>query len=210
MIAIVDYNMGNLQSVLNAFRLLGSEVVATQKKEDFQKAKAIVLPGVGAFKDGMQNLEKLGFVPLLEEEVLHKKKPFLGICLGMQLLATTGTEYGNYPGLGWVKGITDRLKPENNSYKVPHMGWNNLEIKKHNGLFKDIEQNAVYYFVHSYSLQPVAEEQDIITTTCFHGQEIVASVEKDNIFGVQFHPEKSQGAGLKLLENFVSLCSKND
>lgn len=210
MIAVVDYNMGNLQSVLNAFRLLGQEAVLTQKAEDLKNAKAIVLPGVGAFGDGMKNLEKFGLVPLLEEEVLEKKKPFLGICLGMQLLATTGTEYGNYQGLGWVKGITDRLKPENDSYKVPHMGWNNITIGKQGGLFKDIEQDAVYYFVHSYSLQPDASEEGVATSTCFHGQEIVASIEKDNIFGVQFHPEKSQGAGLKLLENFVSLCSKND
>lgn len=210
MIAIVDYNMGNLQSVLNAFRLLGNEVVATQKKEDFKAARAIVLPGVGAFKDGMRNLEKLGLIPILEEEVLRKKKPFLGICLGMQLLATTGKEYGDYPGLGWVKGVTDRLKPENDSYKVPHMGWNNVQIKKQEGLFRDIEQDAVYYFVHSYSLQPDISGQDIVTSTCFHGQEIASSIEKGNIFGVQFHPEKSQGAGLKLLENFVSLCSKND
>ncbi len=206
MIAIIDYNMGNLQSVLNAFRLLGEQVVTTQKKEDLEAAKAIVLPGVGSFKDGMQNLEKLGLVSILEEEVLNKRKPFLGICLGMQLLATTGTEYGNYKGLGWVKGVVDMIRPADNSYKIPHMGWNSVDIKKHEGLFKDIEQGSVYYFVHSYSLQPDSSEKDIVTSTCWHGQEIVASLEKDNIFGVQFHPEKSQGAGLKVLENFISLC----
>lgn len=206
MIAIVDYNMGNLQSVLNAFRLLGEEVVATKKKEDLQKAKAIILPGVGAFKDGMQSLEKLGLVDILQEEVLRKKKPFLGICLGMQLLALKGTEYGDYKGLGWVKGVCDIIRPDDDSYKIPHMGWNNIQIKKQEGLFENIGEDPVCYFVHSYSLQPDASEQNIVTSTCFHGQVIVASIEKENIFGVQFHAEKSQGAGLKLLENFVSLC----
>lgn len=206
MIAVIDYNMGNLRSVLNAFQLLGENVVATQKKEDLQLAKAIVLPGVGAFKDGMKNIEKLGLVPALQEEVLNKKKPFLGICLGMQLLATTGTEYGSYQGLGWVKGIVDIIRSADDSHKIPHMGWNNVRIKKQDGLFKDIKQESVYYFVHSYSLQLKAAEQDVVTSTCWHGQEIAASVENSNIFGVQFHPEKSQGAGLKLLENFVSLA----
>lgn len=206
MIAIVDYNMGNLQSVLNVFRLLGQEAVLTQKKKDLQNAKAIILPGVGAFGDGMRNLKALSVLPVLEEEVLQKKKPFLGICLGMQLLAATGKEYGDHRGLGWIQGVTDLIQPENDSYKIPHMGWNNVEVKKAGRLFKDIEQDATYYFVHSYSLEPDASEEAAITSTCFHGQEIVASVEKGNIFGVQFHPEKSQGAGLKLLENFVSLC----
>lgn len=205
MIAVIDYNMGNLQSVLNAFRLLGENVIATRKQEDLQSSSAIVLPGVGAFGDGMQNLEKLGLIPALQEEVLNKKKPFLGICLGMQLLATTGTEYGNHRGLGWVRGTTDIIRPSDDSYKVPHMGWNEIHIKDHEGLFKDIEQDSVYYFVHSYSLRPASSERGFVTSTCQHGEEIVASVEKDNIFGVQFHPEKSQGAGLKLLENFVSI-----
>ncbi|MBI2113117.1 MAG: imidazole glycerol phosphate synthase subunit HisH [Candidatus Wildermuthbacteria bacterium] len=207
MIAVVDYNMGNLQSVVNAFLLLGEEVIATQQKEDLAKAKAIVLPGVGAFGDGMKNLERIGILPALEEEVLGKRKPFLGICLGMQLLAYTGTEYGSHAGLGWVKGVTDRINLSDNSYKIPHMGWNNVKIAKQNGLFKDIQQDEVYYFVHSYSLIPDASEKNAVTSTCFHGKDIVSSIEKGNIFGVQFHPEKSQGAGLKLLENFISLVS---
>lgn len=207
MIAIVDYNMGNLQSVLNAFRLLGDDVALTHKKEDLKAAKAIVLPGVGAFKDGMQNLERLGLVPVLQEEVLDKKKPFLGICLGMQLLATSGTEYGIYHGLGWVRGTVDIIRPADSSYKIPHMGWNNVQVKKPEKLFKDIEQDSAYYFVHSYSLEPDASEQHIVSATCWHGKEIVAAVGKENIFGVQFHPEKSQGAGLKLLSNFISLVS---
>ncbi|OHA72399.1 MAG: imidazole glycerol phosphate synthase, glutamine amidotransferase subunit [Candidatus Wildermuthbacteria bacterium RIFCSPLOWO2_01_FULL_47_18] len=206
MIAVIDYNMGNLQSVLNALGLLGQEAVATQKKDDLESAKAIILPGVGAFGDGMKNLKSLGLLPTLEGEVLRKKKPFLGLCLGMQLLAATGTEYGSHKGLGWVQGVCDVIRPESDSYKIPHMGWNNVEIKKAGVLFKDIEQDAVYYFVHSYSLRPEPSEEDLVTSTCFHGEVVVASIEKGNIFGVQFHPEKSQGAGLKLLENFVSLC----
>lgn len=205
MIAIIDYNMGNLQSVKNAFSLLGAQVLLTRQKEDLAKAEALVLPGVGAFGDGMQNLEKYGLIPFLEEEVIRKKKPFLGICLGMQLLATRGTEYGNHQGLGWIQGVTDRIAPSDGSYKIPHMGWNSVKIVRQHGLFESIEQDAVYYFVHSYSFVPDVSEQDSVTSTCFHGQDIVSSVEKGNIFGVQFHPEKSQGAGLKLLENFVSL-----
>ncbi|MBI2642560.1 MAG: imidazole glycerol phosphate synthase subunit HisH [Candidatus Wildermuthbacteria bacterium] len=204
MFAIVDYNMGNVQSVLNAFELLGAEARITKKKEDFENAKAIVLPGVGAFGDAMANLKKFGLLNILNQEILSKKKPFLGICLGLQLLAQEGEEMGTFPGLGWVTGKTVKIQPTDASLKIPHMGWNNLDIRSFDGLYKDIEQNAVCYFVHSYHLEPL--DANIITATAPYGQNITASIQKDNIFGVQFHPEKSQGAGLKLLENFISLC----
>ncbi len=204
MIAVIDYNMGNLRSVKNALSLLRDDVVFTQKPEDARKADAIIMPGVGAFGDGMKNLEGLGLVPVLTEEVIEKKKPFLGICLGMQLLATEGTEYGIHRGLGWVAGRVVRLEPTLPTCKVPHMGWNELEIKKSGGLFEGIGEHPVCYFVHSYHLVPEEVESSVITATCYHGQEVTAALQKEHIFGVQFHPEKSQGAGLKLLANFFS------
>ncbi|MBU1014877.1 imidazole glycerol phosphate synthase subunit HisH [Patescibacteria group bacterium] len=203
MIALIDYNMGNLQSVVNAFQLLREDMRVTQNPEDVRKADAIVLPGVGAFGDGMKNLDKLGLIPVLQEEVRERKKPFLGICLGMQLAAREGTEHGIHQGLGWLDGRVERIEPGPSSYKIPHMGWNNLFVKKDTGLFSGIE-DAVYYFVHSYSFCPAPGEEESVAATCWHGKEVVAAVEKENIFGVQFHPEKSQGAGLKLLENFLS------
>lgn len=203
MIALIDYNMGNVQSVINAFKLLGQDILKTRSKEDIEKADAIVLPGVGAFGDAMENLNKFGLVEILDKEVLEKKKPFLGICLGMQLLAKEGTEMGTFAGLGWIEGKTVKIQPSDPSLKIPHMGWNNLEIRSFEGLYKDIQPNAVCYFVHSYHLEP--QDPSVVTATAPYGQDITASIQKDNIFGVQFHPEKSQGAGLKILENFVSL-----
>ena len=203
MIALIDYKMGNLQSVMNAFEILRDDVKLTQSLEDLQKAEAIVLPGVGAFGDGMKNLKELGLIPVLQKEVQEKKKPILGICLGMQLMAREGTEYGLHKGLGWLEGVVDLIKPSYSSFKVPHMGWNDVSVKEESKLFADIEE-PVYYFVHSYSFVPDAKEEKSVVATCSHGQEIVAAVEKEDMFGVQFHPEKSQGAGLKVLENFLS------
>lgn len=204
MIALIDYNMGNLQSVKNAFELLRNDVFLTQNPKDLSKAQAIVLPGVGAFGDGMKNLWQLGFIPVLQEEVQKKKKPFLGICLGMQLMAKHGKEYGLHQGLGWFEGVVDLLEPKDPSYKVPHMGWNNLSVKPTSRLFSGIEE-PVYYFVHSYGFVPAPAEKESVAATAWHGEELVAALEKENMFGVQFHPEKSQGAGLKVLENFLSL-----
>ena len=204
MIALIDYEMGNVQSVLNAFSLLGQDIKVTRSREEIEKADALVLPGVGAFGDAMQKLTAFGLHRILNEEVLNKKKPFLGICLGMQLLAEEGQELGLHTGLGWVKGKTVKIAPSDPFLKIPHMGWNTLEINNFEGLYKDMPGNPVCYFVHSYALEP--EDKNLITATTPYGQDIAASVQKDNIYGVQFHPEKSQGAGLKILENFISLC----
>ncbi len=197
--------MGNVQSVMNAFKLLGQDVFLTHEKEDIEHAKAIVLPGVGAFKDGIENLEKSGLIPILEEGVLKKKKPFLGICLGMQLLAEEGTEPVSCRGLGWIKAKTVKIEPAGN-LKVPHMGWDTLEVRTYENLYNGIQKDPVCYFLHSYHVEPAESEKNIITALCHYGQEITASLQKGNVFGVQFHPEKSQGAGLKILENFISLC----
>jgi glutamine amidotransferase len=201
MITIVNYKLGNLFSVAKAFESFGGEVRISSEPSDLRAATHIVLPGVGAFPHGMDNLREAGLIEVLNEEVIEKKKPFLGICLGLQLLAEKGYENGESAGLGWVKGIVKRLEVESAGLKVPHIGWNNLEVKKDSRLFAGVKPTADFYFVHSYALHP-EEESDIAATTEY-GTKIVAAIERGNIYAVQFHPEKSQEAGLKLLENFL-------
>ena len=202
MIAIIDYGMGNLQSIKNAFELLGEEVKIVTDPNDLRKAAAIVLPGVGAFGDGMKNLRERGFLPALQEEVIKEKKLYLGICLGLQFLAKTSEEHGMHAGLGWIDGEVKRIRPKTPGFKIPHIGWNEAISSGKNILFEGLERKETFYFVHSYTLSLSPPEAEIVTSTCWHGAEIVASIHKENIFGVQFHPEKSQGAGLKVLENF--------
>jgi len=211
MIAVVDYKMGNLRSITNAFDLLGEKVVIAKTPEALHKADAIVIPGVGAFRDGIKNLQDLGFVSSLEKEVIRNKKPFLGICLGLQLIAKKSFENGEYKGLGWINFDVKKINPTGGNFRVPHMGWNDLELKNGGGaLFKGITKPAVVYFVHSYCLQPSSEEAgEFITSTCYHGGIITASVEKENIFGFQFHPEKSQNTGLTILKNFIEFTRNN-
>jgi glutamine amidotransferase len=197
MIAIVDYGMGNLHSVAKALeRVTHEEVVVSSDSEALDRASRIVLPGVGAFGQGMINLISMGLVPVLERNILEKKKPFLGICLGMQLLAETSTEKGQHKGLGWVKGAVIRF--DGAGIKVPHVGWNNIEPTK--GLMKECYLgDGSFYFVHSYHF--VAKEH--IAATCDYGKGFVAAVEKGNIFATQFHPEKSQKNGQRLLKKWV-------
>lgn len=202
MITIIDYKLGNLFSVAKAFEAIGQEVVVTEDPKDLSRASHIVLPGVGAFPDGMKYLQEEGFIDAMKEEVIGKKKPFLGICLGLQLLADKGFEHRECDGLGWIKGEVKKLDVERLGLKVPHIGWNDLAIKRESRLFKGIKLNADFYFVHSYQLH-CTDPQDVVATTTY-GEEITAVVERDNIFAVQFHPEKSQEAGLALLENFVN------
>ena len=201
MIAIVDYQMGNVTSVANAFEALGSEVKITREPADFEAARRIVLPGVGAFGEGMNRLESLGLVPILANEVLRKKKPFLGICLGMQLLAEKGFEFGEHRGLGWVSGNVVKLQV--GALRLPHIGWNNLKHVKSSPILNGMDRGADFYFVHSYHFRTAASLET--TATCEYGEEFTAVIQKDNLFGVQFHPEKSQKAGRVLLENFLVL-----
>ena len=205
MIAIVDYGAGNLRSVFNAFEAIGQRAQVTSDPADLKHADAIVLPGVGAFNTGMENLEKAGFVDALNEEVKEKGKPYLGICLGMQFLADVGLEHRARRGLGWIKSTVRALEPNDTAFRVPHMGWNDVQIKQESPLFNNLEDRPIFYFLHSYDLAPDKSETHVVTATCWHGQVITAAVQKDNIFGVQFHPEKSQGSGLNLLRNFVKL-----
>ncbi len=202
MIAIIDYGMGNLQSISNAFELLGENVTIVNDPSKLRQAKAIILPGVGAFGDGIKNLQERGFIPVLQEEVIEKKKPYLGVCLGLQFLAKTSEEHGIHQGLGWINGEVKHIKPNSQQFKIPHIGWNEITFQEKTTLFDDLGDKETFYFVHSYALSLAPEEADTITSTCWHGTTITASIQKGNIFGVQFHPEKSQGAGLKVLENF--------
>lgn len=200
-ILIIDYGMGNLQSVANAFEAIGEKVLVSNKKSDIDDAEKIVLPGVGAFEIGMQNLRKSGIIGILKKNVLVKKKPFLGICLGMQLLASKGRENGLYAGLDWIQGTVEKLNPPDKSLKIPHVGWNDVLIEKQNPLFSGFKPPPTFYFVHSYHFVCKNKADEI--AFCDYGGKFVSAVQKGNIFAVQFHPEKSQQNGLQLLKNFV-------
>ena len=205
MIGIIDYGMGNLRSVFNAFEFIGAAVEIISDPRDLKRATGIVLPGVGAFGDGIRNLHTRGFVGAMEEEVRSKGKPLLGICLGMQLLAKTGYEYGENPGLGWIDGVVDRLPvPEAEPrLRIPHIGWNDVRFAKRDGLFAGLGETSCFYFVHSYALRPT--DGGIVSGECGYGANFVAAIETGNIYATQFHPEKSHRAGLTVLRNFIRL-----
>ena len=199
-IIIIDYNMGNLASVANAIEYIGFKPIISNKIEDIKSADCIILPGVGAFADGMKNLIDLNLVNVLKEQVLERKKPFIGLCLGMQLAAEQGDEGGLTEGLSFVKGKVKKFEFKNKDLRIPHVGWNEVYFKKNCPLFKDLNKSEVFYFVHSYHLIP---EEDVVVGTSDYGSEFVAIIQKNNIFGTQFHPEKSQRAGLQILKNFI-------
>lgn len=206
-IAIIDYGMGNLKSVKKAFTALDLEAEITSNPESLLKADKVVLPGVGAFRDAIATLNESGMSDAIHE-VIKKGTPFLGICLGMQLLFEKSYEYGEYKGLGVLPGEIVRFKPENmrlangESLKVPHMGWNNLEIVKPEPLFKNLKQQDCVYFVHSYYVETKA---DVVSCYTDYGTRIAVAAQKDNVFATQFHPEKSGPVGLKILKNFGGL-----
>jgi len=196
--------MGNVRSISNAFSLLGEEALVTDDPNKLSEAEAIILPGVGAFSDGIKNLKYKGLIKVLEKEVIEKKKPYLGICLGLEFLAKKSLEGGIHEGFGWINGIVTRIQPNDPTLKVPHMGWNDTTVFKKNGLLKEIE-NPAFYYLHSYYLKVDDSEKNIITSVCdYGGIQITASLQKDNIYAVQFHPEKSQSTGIMLLKNFLS------
>ena len=207
-VVIIDYGSGNLRSVAKAFEYAAGDsatkIIVSNNPQDLLSASRIVLPGVGAFADCMQGLKALdGMIETLNEQVIGNKKPFLGICVGMQMLFETGYEHGTHAGLGWIKG--DVVKLQSQDLKIPHMGWNELNItKSDHPLLKGIENGGHAYFVHSYHAI-CKNEEDIIATTDY-GLPINAIVGKDNILGTQFHPEKSQEVGLKLIANFLRFC----
>jgi imidazole glycerol-phosphate synthase subunit HisH len=196
MIAIVDYGMGNLASVLKAVKSLKKEAMITSDKKEIQDASLIILPGVGSFEQGMKNLKERGFIELLNEEVLQKKKPFLGICLGMQLMMERGTEPVECKGLGWIKGKVATI--ENSHLPVPHLGWNKTYQFGEGNKEDTISNN--FYFIHSFHVLP---EEEVKCTYVDYEFTMVASIQKENIFATQFHPEKSQEAGLSLLKTYI-------
>ena len=201
MIGIIDYDAGNIKSVEKALHFLGEETVVSRDPEVLLKADKVILPGVGSFGQAMENLHKYGLVPVIHEMV-EKKTPFLGICLGLQLLFERSEESPGVEGLGILKGEILKI-PETEGLKIPHMGWNSLTFQNQGRLFKGLEEHPYVYFVHSYYLK--AEEESIVKATTQYGVTIHASVEKGNVFACQFHPEKSSRAGLQMLKNFAEL-----
>jgi glutamine amidotransferase len=200
-IAIIDYNMGNIKSVENAFKRIGADVKVTDKPEVIRRAKAVVLPGVGAFRDAIGNLKRLGLCECIFDTIA-RDKPFLGICIGLQVLFEHSMEGTKSPGLSIFKGSVEKIP---DGVKIPHMGWNKVRIiKKDSRLFKGIVSGESFYFVHSY--YAVCEDKGIISSTTDYGIEIASSIEKGNTYALQFHPEKSSTFGLKVLKNFMEIA----
>ena len=209
MIAIVDYGMGNLRSVLNALAAAGGQGFIARDPKDLAAAAGIILPGVGAFGSGMANLRRGGFLPALEREVMRDGKPLLGLCLGMQLLADRSTEHGHFAGLGWIAGEVELLPSggDGTVVRVPHVGWNDVQFRGAGALFHGMGDGATFYFVHSYVLRPAS--QALVTGVCAYGNDFAASVQYGNLHAVQFHPEKSHRAGQAVLRNFVKIVTES-
>ena len=207
MIAVIDYGAGNLQSVVKAFRHIGCECEITNDIEQILNADGAVLPGVGSFGDAMNSMRACGADKAVKDFV-STGKPFLGICLGLQLLFSGSEESPNAAGLSLLEGTITKIPNKNGTLKIPHMGWNSLDIKNNNGLFKGIEQGAYVYFVHSYFLK--AKDDSIVSSQTEYGTVIDASVSLNNIMATQFHPEKSGKTGLQMLNNFKNLCARKE
>lgn len=206
-IAVIDYGLGNLKSVSKAMESVGAKVKITNNPQEIEKAKGIVLPGVGTFRRGMRNLHKLNLLNSLYKTI-EESKPFLGICLGLQLLFSKSEEDGEHKGLDIIKGKVQRFDFSNKQLKIPHMGWNQIKSPATSyqspvKMFKGIPDNSYFYFVHSYYVEP--EDKSVIAATTNYGKEFVSAIAKDNVWGAQFHPEKSDKLGLKILENFCRL-----
>lgn len=200
-VMIVDYGVGNLASVAAAVEKVGYQGVISGDPVTLRKAHKLILPGVGAFGDGMKSLRERGLADVLDALVLKAGVPVLGICLGFQLIATRSEEFGEHEGLGWLDADVVRLRPADETLRVPHVGWNELYQTKPSPLFEDIEDGTLFYYVHSYRMVPRSD--DVVIGECDYGGRFAAAVRKDNIFAVQFHPEKSQRGGLSLLKNFL-------
>ena len=200
MVVIVDYGLGNLRSVAGAVEKVGHDPLISSKSEDLEKADKLILPGVGAFGDGMKNLKALGLVEPLKQ-LVEKGRPILGICLGAQLLAKESFEFGHHQGFGLIDASVIKIEPNGSSIRVPHVGWNGLIQVKKNLLFDGIDKDALFYYVHSFHIQ--CHERESVIGECDYGIRFVAALQKKNIFATQFHPEKSQRQGLTLLANFL-------
>ena len=206
-VTIVDYNSGNISSVINSFKEAAKKKINIQVTSDLNKIKSsdkVVLPGQGSFKSCIEALNGIdGLVEILNEFAVTNKKPLLGICVGLQMFADIGYEEIETKGLGWLPGKVSKIDNQSGAFKLPHIGWNQVSIIKKSKIFKDIENNSHMYFVHSYEFIP--EDKNVISATTDYSSKIVCSVEKENIFGTQFHPEKSDKIGLKIIQNFIEL-----
>ncbi len=206
-VTIVDYNSGNISSVINSFQEVAKDKVNIEVTADLNKIKLsdkVVLPGQGSFKSCIDALNNIsGLVETLNDFVLTNKKPLLGICVGLQMFADVGYEEIETKGLGWISGKVSKINNQDGKYKLPHIGWNQINIVKDSKIFKDIENNSHMYFVHSYELVP--NDKSVVSATTDYSSSIVCSVERENIFGTQFHPEKSDKIGLQIIDNFIKL-----
>ena len=206
-VTIVDYKSGNISSVINSFKEVAKSKVNIKVTSDLNEIKSsdkLVLPGQGSFKnciDGLKNIS--GMIDVLNEFVINNKKPLFGICVGLQIFAYIGYEEKETEGLGWIPGKVSKIDNQKGKYKLPHIGWNQINILKNSKILKGVEKNSHMYFVHSYEFIP--EDKDVISSTTNYSSNIVCSVEKENIFGTQFHPEKSDKLGLRIINNFISL-----
>ena len=206
-VTIVDYNSGNISSVINSFKEVAKDKVNIEVTADLNKIKSsdkVVLPGQGSFKSCVDALNKInGLTETLNDFALNNKKPLLGICVGLQMFADIGYEETETKGLGWISGKVSKIDNQNGKYKLPHIGWNQINIVKQSKIFENIENNSHMYFVHSYEFLP--NDKNVISATTDYSSNIVCSVEKENIFGTQFHPEKSDILGLKIIDNFMNI-----
>ena len=206
-VTIVDYQSGNISSVINSFTEVAKGKVNIEVTSDIKKIKLsdkIVLPGQGSFKSCIDSLNGInGLADTLKEFAITNKKPLLGICVGLQMFADVGYEEAETKGLGWISGKVSKIDNQNGKFKLPHIGWNEIEIQKESKIFKDIKNKSHMYFVHSYEFIP--EDKSVISATTDYSSKIVCSVERDNLFGTQFHPEKSDKIGLKIIDNFINL-----
>ena len=206
-VTIVDYNSGNISSVINSFKEVAQDKVNIEVTADINKIKSsdkVVLPGQGSFKSCVDALNRInGLTETLSEFAVNNKKPLLGICVGLQMFADIGYEETETKGLGWIPGKVSKIDNQNRKYKLPHIGWNQINIVKESKIFEDIENNSHMYFVHSHEFIP--KDKNVISATTDYSSNIVCSVEKENIFGTQFHPEKSDTMGLKIISNFINL-----
>ena len=206
-VTIVDYNSGNISSIINSFKEVAQDKVNVEVTSDLNKiisSDKVVLPGQGSFKSCVEAINSIsGLVDTLNEFAINNKKPLLGICVGLQMFADIGYEGTETKGLGWISGKVTKIDNQEGKYKLPHIGWNQIKIVKDSKIFKNIENNSHMYFVHSYEFIP--KDKNVISATTDYSSNIVCSVEKENIFGTQFHPEKSDKIGLKIIDNFINL-----
>ncbi len=206
-VTIVDYKSGNISSVINSFKEVANDKVNIEVTSDLNKIKSsdkVVLPGQGSFKSCVDALNKInGLTDTLNEFTINNKKPLLGICVGLQMFADVGYEETETRGLGWIPGKVLKIDNQNGKFKLPHIGWNQINIVKNSKIFKDVENNSHMYFVHSYEFVP--NDKKVISSTTDYSSNIVCSVETENIFGTQFHPEKSDKTGLKIIKNFINI-----